>query len=205
MKWLVGLLAFLNIFVFTLAWFAGDEGPEYAAPDDLPDNVQSIALLPSGAQPVTGACTNLGPIARQDILNQFAGVLEEQAIPFQVIPEPSRMVTAYRVVIPVTGEATPDSLKTRLNSVGVNDIYQKTSQTGEPYLSLGVFTYERTARDFAANLSASGFSANYQTELLEYPPRYWLNLKNALDNSTLRELNQLNGSDTLRQSSAPCT
>lgn len=205
MKWLIGILLFLNIVVFTLAWLAGDNDTDYASPDPLPDNVQPITLLPSGSPPAAGNCINLGPIASEIALNQFVSVLDEQATPYQVISESSRMVTAYRVVIPLTGGETPEALETRLSRVGVNDIYQKTSENGDDYLSLGVFTYERTASDFAANLTGSGFDAGYQTELLEYPPRFWLNLKQELSDSTLRNFNDLNGSDSLNQFPAPCT
>ena len=204
MKWLVGFLICLNIFVFALAYFARDDSPGYSTPDELPDNVQPVNLLSSGSPATTGNCTNLGPIEQEIVLDRFVRILQKQQTPFQVISESSRMIAAYRVVISANGEDDMSGLKQRLSAVGIDDVYEKTSDSGDVYLSLGVFTYEKTAQDFAANLTGSGFAADYQSELLEYPPRYWLNLKTALDERIVNSLNEYIGSDKLIQTDAPC-
>ena len=204
MKWLIGFLLCLNLFVFVLAWFSKDEIPGYAAPIDLPDDVQSIDLLSAYTLSGSGNCTNLGPIEQEIVLDQFVKILNQQQTSFKVISEPGRMIAVYRVVIPVVNENEIADLKDQLNTVGIDEVYKKTSASGDAYLSLGVFTYEKTAQDFASNLSATGFAANYQNESLEYPPRYWLNLKKALDKKIIKTLNEYIGSSKLQQTSATC-
>lgn len=204
MKWLIGTLLCLNLFVFVLAWFSDEELPGYAAPVDLPDNVQSIDLLSSYELSGAGNCTNLGPIEQEIVLDQFVKILDQQQTSFKVISEPGRMIAVYRVVIPVANENEITALKGQLNAVGIDEMYEKTSPSGDLYLSLGVFTYEKTAIDYAANLTGTGFTANYQNESLEYPPRYWLNLKKALDETIIENLNEYIGSSKLQQTSATC-
>ena len=204
MKWLIGFLICLNLFVFVLAYFSKDEFTGYAPVIDLPDNVQSIDLLSSDISTVGGNCTNLGPIEQGIVLDRFVKILGQQGTSFQVISEPKRMIAAYRVVIAASDENEINTLKDQLNAVGIDDVFEKTSESGDPYLSLGVFTYEKTARSFAENLTGTGFAATYQSEFLEYPPRYWLNLKKALDEKIIKNLNEYIGSSKLQQISAIC-
>ena len=204
MKWLIGFLLCLNLFVFALAYFARQETAGYATSSDLSDDVLSINLLSPESSTLAGNCTNLGPIEQEIVLDRFVKILDKQGTPFQVVSEPSRMIAAYRVVISAADSSKMNALKEQLSAVGIDEVYEKKSQSGDAYLSLGVFTYEKTALDFAANLTDSGFAANYKSELLEYPPRYWLNLKQALDQKIVRSLNDYIGSNTLVQTTAQC-
>lgn len=204
MKWLIGTLLCLNLFVFILAYFTEHESAGYAPPAELPDNVQSIDLLSAYSPAGSGNCTNLGPFGQEIVVDRFTKILDRQNTLYQVISEPKRMIAAYRVVIPVADEKEIEDLKAGLEAVGVDEFYKKTTASGDAFLSLGVFTYEKTAEDFAANLTATGFAASYQDELLEYPARYWLNLKKALDENIVSSLNQYIGSDTLQQTPAVC-
>ena len=204
MKWLIGFLLCLNGFVFILAYFGQDEFEGYAPVADLPENVQAINLLTSSEAQGSGNCTNLGPIEQAIVLDRFVKILNKQEVVYQVISEPNRMIAAYRVVIAPSQSSDISALKDQLSTVGIDEVYEKTSESGGVFLSLGVFTYEKTARDFAANLTGTGFAADYRSELLEYPPRYWLNLKIALDKRIVKSLNEYIGSNTLRQTAAAC-
>ena len=204
MKWLLGFFLCLNIFVFVLAYFSQDKTPGYAPLAELPESFESIELLSATATDAGGNCTNLGPIEQDIVLDRFVKILDKQQVVYQVISEPNRMIAAYRVVISPADNNEINVLKDRLNAVGIDEVYEKTTEAGGIYISLGVFTYEKTARDFAANLIGTGFAAEYKSELLEYPPRYWLNLRKALDQRIIKSLNDYIGSNKLRQNSATC-
>ena len=204
MKWCIGLLLVLNIAVFALAFFSDNEQSDSLAIRDVPANTDSVKLLSSSSTRIAGNCTNLGPIGQKIVIDRFQQLLKQQSIAYKLIQEPAQKVNAYRVVIKQSDEYDSVALKEKLKATGVDEVYDKISASGEAYLSLGLFTYRKTAQDFAANLTQAGFPAVFENESLNYPERYWLNLTKALDGSIISQLNEYIGATKLTQTQARC-
>ena len=204
MKLIIGILLALNIVVFLLANFSSEDGQVNPKISDVPANAVGISLLDSNASPLPGNCANIGPIEQQIVLDQIEKVLAKQALSYRVLSEAARKVSAYRVVIPVNDSTNIDDLRQRLQNVGINESYEKTLDNNQQVLSLGVFTYKKTANDLAGNLNNTGFTAATEREFLTYPQRYWINLNQPLEQRIMTSLNRYAGTNKIQQSNAKC-
>ncbi len=204
MKWLIGILIALNLFVFLLANFSQDNNQNHKQTNQLAENVSSIKLVDSTASPLPGNCSNVGPIEQQIVLDQFEKVLAEKSLSYRVISEAARKVAAYRVVIPIEKNTNVSELKQRLKATGVEESFEKTLANGQSVLSLGVFTYKNTATELANNLKNTGFSATAEREFLQFPQRYWVNLNQSLEQSVLVAMDKYAGKNKLQQTAAKC-
>ena len=204
MKWVVGILIALNLFVYALANLGSDSKQDNQQASQIDENIASISLLDSGASPLPGNCSNVGPIEQQIVIDQFEKVLVEQSLSYRLVSEASRKVSAYRVIVPITSPENVAELQQRLKVTGVDESFEKTLTNGERVLSLGVFTYKETASELADNLSQTGLSARAEHEFLEYPKRFWINLNKPLDNSTLAGLKTYTGNKKLQQTASKC-
>ncbi len=204
MKLIIGILLALNIFVFLLANLSSEDGQANSKVSEVPADAIGISLLDSSLSQLPGNCANVGPIEQTTVLDQFEEVLAIQALSYRVISEAARKVSAYRVVIPVNNSANLEDLKQRLQNAGVGESYEKVLANGQRVLSLGVFTYKKTANDLASNLSNTGLAAVAEHEFLTYPQRYWINLNQPLEQRVLNSLNRYAGANKVEQNNSKC-
>jgi len=203
MKWALGILLGLNAIVFLMAMFANDGGSGDST-TTLPEGVKPITLLAQTNRQVGSVCFNLGPVDPDIATGEIGPLLGEQNITARLLTEPARTVSAFRVLMSPESDEQIATMGEQLKRAGIESYYQTRSKTGETILSIGVFTYEKTAQDLAASLANNGLAASYAHESLEYPQRYWLNLDAELDERVFRQVRNKTGSDELFQTPASC-
>jgi hypothetical protein len=201
-KWLVGVLLFLNIAVFMWGSWYKSAPPGAVVKARPPVNADTIRPLRPLAPPnVRGdeagqdgrLCVSVGPFASEDQASTALTTAERLGVSNASPEHRVETATSYRVYLPsLPSRNLAEHKRAQLTELGFKEHYIIDEPGRENAVSLGVFAVEKNAAALVRALAEKGVSAK-QEALTNAQTTYWL--KGEIDRKQLSRLRQQGWSD----------
>lgn len=194
MKWLVGVLLFLNIAVFMWGSWYKSVPPGAVVKARPPVNADTIRPLRPLAPPQDGRlCVSVGPFASEDQASTALTTAERLGVSNASPEHRVETTTSYRVYLPsLPSRKLAERKRAQLTELGFKEHYIIDEPDRENAVSLGVFAVEKNAAALVRALAEKGVSAR-QEALTNAQTTYWL--KGEIHRKQLSRLRQQGWSD----------
>lgn len=184
MKWLIGVLLFLNLAVFMWGSWYKPVPPGAAVKARPPVNADKIRPLrqptPTEANGITGAgqggrlCISLGPFASAEQVSAAVATAQRMGASTAHLEQREETTTSYRVYLPsLPSHKLAESKRAELTELGFKEHYVIDEPGRENAVSMGVFAVEKNAAALVRALAEKGVSAK-QEALTNAQTTYWL-------------------------------
>lgn len=194
MKWLVGVLLFLNIAVFMWGSWYKSVPPGAVVKARPPVNADTIRpLRPLAALQDGRLCVSVGPFASEDQASTALTTAERLGVSNASPEHRVETTTSYRVYLPsLPSRKLAERKRAQLTELGFKEHYIIDEPDRENAVSLGVFAVEKNAAALVRALAEKGVSAR-QEALTNAQTTYWL--KGEIHRKQLSRLRQQGWSD----------